>query len=158
MNTPERPESPAEDDPEAAAELAWLKAKQADFLKLAQEKYAEQGRGALVIRPIPDEPLGVETPITYAALARVATREDPASQRLAEFLETYDPESQLVAVFVRPGEQFIYNIYQVGVGDQSGAQKAQDLTPINQRICEITQRLDRDEQIIEEDLRETLHA
>jgi hypothetical protein len=110
MNTPERPESPAEDDPEAAAELAWLKAKQADFLKLAREKYAEQGRGALVIRPTDEEPLGAETPITYAALTRVATREDPVSQRLTEFLETYDPESQLVAVFVRPGEQFIYNI------------------------------------------------
>jgi hypothetical protein len=61
-----------------------------------------------------------------------------------------------VAVFVHPGEQFSYNIYQVGVGERSGGQIAQDLPPLNQRICEINQRLGRDEQIIEEELRQTL--
>jgi hypothetical protein len=48
MNSPERPEVPAEDDPEAAAE----------FLQLARERYAEQGRGAFVITSIPNSGVG----------------------------------------------------------------------------------------------------
>jgi hypothetical protein len=70
MRNPERQDLPPEEDPEKAAELAWLKENRHAFFSNVRDRYAEHGRGALVIDTTAN-PLGDETPFQYAAQARI---------------------------------------------------------------------------------------
>ena len=109
----ERP--PAEEDPESAAEVAWLREHRAAFMTIARDRYYIcYGRGALVI-DASSEPLGEDTPFRYAPQARIEEQQDEVSQQLAGLVDNYEPEKQFVAVFIRPDNEFTFSMYQIGV-------------------------------------------
>ena len=84
MVNPERQEASSAEDPDKAAEFAWLKDYRDAFFSYVRDQFAAQGRGALVIDTTAG-PLGEETPFYYASLAKIAEQDDEVSRRLATF-------------------------------------------------------------------------
>ncbi len=100
-----------------ATELAWLKENVAAFWSTAYAGYCEGGRGAVVIDTT-TEGMGEDTPFQYSLQALIEAQEDSTSQQLAELVAGFDPESQFVAVFIRPGvEELEFSMFQIGVGE-----------------------------------------
>jgi hypothetical protein len=113
----EREGLPAGEDPQQAAELAWLKENIAAFWPLAYDGYCDRGRGTVVIDSI-QEPLGEETPFYYAPQASIEAQQDEVSQQLLELIVTYSPDTQFVAVIIRqPEVEYEFSMYQIGVGE-----------------------------------------
>lgn len=103
---------------EKTKELAWLKKHLSAFWVTAYEGYREQGRGAVVIDTT-TEPLGEDTPFYYAPQARFEAQEDEVSLGLAKLISEYGPESQFVAVFIRPrDDELEFGMFQIRVGER----------------------------------------
>ena len=158
MGNPERRDLPPEEDYEKAAELAWLKLNRQAFFAYVQDHYAANGRGALVIDTTA-EPLGDETPFYYVDQARFEAEEDEVSRRMATLIEEYDPEAGFVAVFIRPGIEFEFSMYQIRVGEDlvqaiNTPTRELPLTRLNVELSHLTQLVGESDQIIEEDIEE----
>jgi len=93
----------AELSPEAqkAAESTWLKENIVAFWSTAYAGYYDGGRGAIVIDTT-STGLSEDTPFHYSRQDLVEEQADEISRQLAELVADYDPESQFVAVFIRP--------------------------------------------------------
>ena len=103
---------------EKAKELAWLREHLAAFWVTAYEGYREQGKGAVVIDTT-TEPLGEDTPFYYVPQARFEAQKDEVSHGLAKLISEYGPESQFVAVFIRPGDDELeFGMFQIRVGEK----------------------------------------
>jgi hypothetical protein len=61
------------------------------------------------------KPLRENTPFQYGPKARIEDQDDEVSQQLASLVGSYEPEKQFVAVFIRPGSEFTFRMYQIGV-------------------------------------------
>jgi hypothetical protein len=116
MRDPEKEILPSAEQPAETDELTWLMTNRFKFGTIARDHHREHGRGAMVIKAIGDE-FSEETPFAYAPQARITSQEDEVSQQLARIVDTYDPEKQFVAVFVRPGDEYTFSTYQIRVGE-----------------------------------------
>lgn len=104
---------------EKAKELAWLKDNLPAFWATAYGGYEEAGRGAIVIDTT-GEGLSEDTPFYYVPQADFASQEDEVSQQMAGLITEYDPDRQLVAVFIRPGEEeYEFSMFQVGITEEA---------------------------------------
>jgi hypothetical protein len=156
MRNPEKQGLSPEEKPERAVEIALLKENRFAFFSYARDRYAEYGRGAVVI-DASAEPLGEDTPFHYAHQARIEEQEDEVSLRLAALLSDYDPEAEFVAVFIRPGIEFEFSMYQIRPGENpvqavDAVNREKRLTRISQEIAHLTQMLGESGQIIDEDI------
>jgi hypothetical protein len=115
MGSPERDKLSAAEQPDGAAEVTWLQANRIALLAIARDRFAEYGRGALVIAA-GVKPLDEETPLAYAPRDHIETQPDEVSRQLGTIVAAYDPDRQFVAVFVHPGDEFAFSMYQIRVG------------------------------------------
>jgi len=63
--------------------------------------------------------LSEDTPFQYSRQEPIEEQADETSLQLAELVADYDPESQLVAVFIRPGTEthYEFSMFQMGIGE-----------------------------------------
>jgi hypothetical protein len=97
------------------AHIAFLRSQWRDFAAFAWEKYLTEGRGALVVdlRSASKSVEGLRVPTSYVAEAseRLAKLGGWPSEEIAEAVKQYDPEQDVVLVFLRlDGDVFFYNV------------------------------------------------
>lgn len=105
-------------DAQNAAEATWLKENIAAFWSTAYAGYCEGGRGAIIIDTTA-EGLGEDTPFAYARQVHIEPQADETSRQVARLVSRYEPESQFVAVFIRPGSDthYEFSMFQIGISE-----------------------------------------
>ena len=94
--------------------VSFMRSQWATFAAYAWEKYRSEGRGAIVIdlrNASKDGPM-INVPSYYVAEAseRLRSRGGWPSAEVAEVIEDYDPEQDVVFIFLRlDGDVFHYN-------------------------------------------------
>ena len=110
-----------EPSPEAqkTAEATWINENIAAVLSTAFAGYCEGGRGAVIIDTT-STGLSEDTPFQYSRQNNIVEQEDETSLQLADLVADYDPESQFVAVFMRPGTDthYEFSMFQMGIGEK----------------------------------------
>ena len=158
MANPEKQGTSVEEDPEKAIELAWLRENQDAFFAYVRDHFTQRGRGALII-DFTTGFLDEETPFHYAEQGSIEEQEDEVSQRLATYVEEYDPEAEFVAVFIRQGIEFEFSMYQIRIREKSiksllAANREQHLSRISVELAQLSQLLGDADQLIEQDIEE----
>ena len=92
-----------------------MRSQWADFAAFAWEKYLSEGRGAIVIdlRHASKDGPTVSVPSYYVAEASEGLRKRGGwpSREVAEVIEAYDPEQDVIFIFLRlDGDVFHYNV------------------------------------------------
>ena len=92
-----------------------MRSQWADFAAFAWEKYLSEGRGAVVIdlRHASKDGPTLNVPSYYVAEASEGLRKRGGwpSREVAEVIETYDPEQDVVFIFLRlDGDVYHYNV------------------------------------------------
>lgn len=94
--------------------IAFIRAQWRDFAAFAWEKYSSEGRGAVVVdlRNASKSGANLRVPTYYVAdgSERLAIRGGWPSKEIAEVIKEYDPEQDVVFIFLRlDGCVFHYN-------------------------------------------------
>jgi hypothetical protein len=95
--------------------VTFMRSQWATFAAYAWEKYVSEGRGAIVIdlrNASRDGPM-INVPSYYVAQAseRLSSRGGWPNTEVAEVIEDYDPEQDVVFIFLRlDGDVFHYNV------------------------------------------------
>lgn len=97
------------------AHIALIRAQWRDFAAFAWGKYSVEGRGAVVVdlRKAAKSGADLHVPTYYVAdgSERLSTRGGWPSQEITEVIHEYDPEQDVVFLFLRlDGEVFHYNV------------------------------------------------
>ena len=97
------------------AHVTFIRSQWRDFAAFAWRKYQSEGRGAVVVDLLKasktDESLQVPTYYVADRSERLLTRGGWPSGEIAEVINDYDPELDVVFIFVRlNGEVFHYNV------------------------------------------------
>lgn len=95
--------------------ITFLRSQWRDFASFAYEKYLTQGRGAVVVdfRSATKDGPGLSIPTSYIAEAsdRLKKLGGWPNQEIAEVISEYDPEQDVVIIFLRlNGEVYHYNV------------------------------------------------
>ncbi len=118
MKKPEAESLPTQEDPKGTTEQAWLESRLTILWPMADFHFGRFGRGAIIINVATKEALsdsaGKGIQLHYAGQAEIEQEADEASQRLAEFVRTYDPDREFVAVIIRPNLEISINHMRVG--------------------------------------------
>ena len=98
-----------------AAHITFIRSQWRDFAAFAWEKYLSEGRGAVVVdlrnASKSAESLHVPTYYVAACSERLAKRGGWPSEEIAEVVKEYDPEQDVVFIFLRlDGDVFHYNV------------------------------------------------
>ena len=104
-----------EDLDSAEAHIAFIRAQWRDFAAFAWEKYSREGRGAVVVdlRKASKSGASLQIPTYYIAdgSERLSIRGGWPSEEIAEVINDYDPEQDVVFIFLRlVGDVFHYNV------------------------------------------------
>lgn len=97
------------------AHVTFIRSQWRDFAGFAREKYLSEGRGAVVIdlRNVSKEGENLHVPTFYVAEGseRLATRGGWPSEEIEAVIKEYDPEQDVVFIFLRlDGDVFYYNV------------------------------------------------
>ncbi|MEK6405700.1 MAG: hypothetical protein AABN34_01915 [Acidobacteriota bacterium] len=97
------------------AHMTFVRSQWRDFAAFAWKKYLSEGRGAVVIdlRNASKSGEGLHVPTYYVAdgSERLATRGGWPNEEIADVVKEYDPEQDVVLVFLRlDGDAFYYNV------------------------------------------------
>jgi len=95
--------------------IAFIRAQWRDFAAFAWEKYSSEGRGAVVVdlRNASKSGANLRVPTYYVAdgSERLSIRGGWPTQEIAEVIRDYDPEQDVVFIFLRlDGDVFHYNV------------------------------------------------
>jgi hypothetical protein len=109
------PSGRIEDLDSPGAHIAFVRSQWRDFAAFAWQKYLSEGRGALVVdlRNASKPVEGLNVPVYYVAggSERLAKLGGWPSEEIAEVVKEYDPEQDVVLVFLRlDGDVFYYNV------------------------------------------------
>jgi hypothetical protein len=120
------------DTPEA--HIAFIRAQWRDFAAFAWEKYSNEGRGAVVVdlRKASRSGANLQIPTHYVAdgSERLALRGGWPSEEIAEVINDYDPEQDVVFIFRRlDGGLFHYNVSDELTPPQAHAAKREQAKP-----------------------------
>jgi hypothetical protein len=78
----------------------------------AWRQYQQRGRGAIVFPVEPDAEESKRTPLQYLTFNDPEAAQESAFDRLHAFVDTYDPERQIVAAAVLPDERTVFDVYE----------------------------------------------
>lgn len=78
----------------------------------AWRQYQQRGRGAIVFSVEPDAEESKRTPLQYLTFTDEEAAQKGTFEHLHELVDTYDPESQVVAAAVLPDERTVFDVYE----------------------------------------------
>ena len=78
----------------------------------AWRQYEQRGRGAIVFPVEPGADEADRTPLRYLTFNDAEAAQEGAFDQLFRFVDTYDPEQELVAVAVLPDERTVFDVYE----------------------------------------------
>lgn len=78
----------------------------------AWRQYQQRGRGAIIFPVEPDADESERTPLQYLTFTDEEAAEASTFDRLHHFVDTYDPERQVVAAAVLPDDRTVFDVYE----------------------------------------------
>jgi hypothetical protein len=78
----------------------------------AWRQYQQRGRGAIVFPVEPGAEESARTPLQYLTFTDEEAAQAGAFDRLHQFVDSYDPEHEVVAAAVLPDERTVFDVYE----------------------------------------------
>ena len=78
----------------------------------AWNQYQQRGRGAVVFPVDPSGNDNEQTPLKYLTFNDEAAAQTGPFAKLYELIETYDPETELIAAAQLPDDQTVFDVYE----------------------------------------------
>lgn len=77
----------------------------------AWRQYEQRGRGAIVFPVASDDGEREQQPLRYLTFSNADEAKTSAFAKMYELVESYDPESEVVAAAVLPDERTVFDVY-----------------------------------------------
>lgn len=77
----------------------------------AWRQYQQRGRGAIIFPVEPGADESERTPLKYLIFNDEEAAQEGAFDQLYRFVDSYDPEAEIVAAAVLPDERTVFDVY-----------------------------------------------